>query len=977
MAFYTYRDISLTLNNKALFANDITVSQSNDLSNPFIHGEKSNERSISNKDVETVIDFSYYLTGKDFIKDYIDQNKNFVLSGNLNGINWNEGYLRSYSINGKPNSPLIVNASIIVADSLTGTFNASNPSQPPENLKIINFNDCQFVSNAWSVVSPSNIIDYTWNFTSEIEPIYFQKDTGVENSNADRVYVGKKEITSDIVSESENFNLDFSGQNFAIDLRAKSPTSPEVYETFGVSGKLNQKTWGIADGDYSRMTFSISQSHTNNIPSISSVDTSNFNGTGYLLIDSPDFENGYFSPNKELNLIEKINLGDRECDFIVDRGGSYDTITVYVPKDGINGFLDIQTSKGTIFYPTKLNLNWPEITVSGFTPETGRQGNLITITGLNFWRASEIQFGNSKTTSFYQSSGNSNAPVSGMHILTSYLPSNANVGEIRIVASRRGRSGISSDVFYPEPLIESFSPTTGIWSGVLNVTGKNFSGIQEVLINEVPMTSYVVVNNYLITGEIPGTGDGYTKGQIKITGQDGMVEWSDRVYRPVVPIYDISAISGTAEEDFAIYTVVDTGFLYPYPDGSGGFQVFFGRNTQWQSGVYGRFFESGGGVMTGLIPQDVSNGKIAFVEPNGISLYPPYTGGFSEIGPAPIIDRVLPKHQDYLGDFQGYIKRYTNNSIDLYGHNMKDFFGLDWYAMLSGTGNVQTYSDMNVSHIVGVNSTFYKVSFTGFITGHTGYYDVYLRNYVGTGYLKTGLWVDEAEDLTQFGTASQFYEETSSINRMQPLINETQGGHGVNPSSYAIDGNDKTFSFPYQIKQDEAHGWSFTFDEIQNVSFLKIRTVSPDWTTDQYFRKGEGLYTKAGGAGYGYPDPVRYGCSVWSTAHPNLWPYEHEYHLRKMTTGKVIMYDLGGEVMWEWLNGDSGEMLDITISNSDTSYLGTGIKQITISGNNDWFDYTKGIYGNVLDTAFGDDPNLGGGGGTYSQALTIHTFGVF
>lgn len=755
MSFYTYRDTHLRLNNKLLLANDISLSQSVSLSNNYEAGEKTSEKYISEDAVGSELTLSYYITGKDFLKDFTNQNESQPISGYLNGLYWNKGYLESYSLNGGPNSPVIVQARIRITDHITGTFVAETPIGPISDVSVVNYNDCGFVINDESEINATNVTNFTWNYAAEISPVYYQSDTGI--LNPDRVIVGKKTISAEITSDSEDFKQNLSGQKFAVNFLCRSPVSPSTYETYSLSGRINTKSWSVSESNFSEMNFSLTQGHLNSRPAIDNVDTSNFiDGDGYITIDSPDFAYGFLSQEEKLNLVEKVYIEDRECEFTISRGGSFDTITAYPPLDGINGTLSIHTSKGTVIYPSPLILDWPDITVSGFSSLTGGYNSTLTITGLNFFRATNVFFDEISTDRVSLWSGNVFQGLNGINKLSVVVPENAEFGQIKVLADRRLRSGQSASSFYPQPIIEDFNPKTGVVGDSIILTGTNLTSISQVYFSGAVASSIAAASDgKSVTVGVPAAGAGYPKGRISAVGFDGMRAFSYSSYFPDVPILNISAISGTAGEDFAIYcTPFGADYLSPYNDDPDNYySVFFGAKSKYQgSGVFAGFLISGSpsdGTLTGLIPEKFALGKISLQQADGVSLYSPYSGTISEVGPAPTIKSLYPLQNLFVySPAPAYFRRYEDANLSLFGENHKDFFGKDWYLMLSGTGGIQTYAN-GISSLSAQNPAFgnpdfaWKTDFSIIVTGKTGYYDVYLRNYVGTGYWQTGLIIAE------------------------------------------------------------------------------------------------------------------------------------------------------------------------------------------------------------------------------------------
>lgn len=882
--FYTFRDINLTINNKQIFCNSLNLVQDASLSHPYQEQDNISTENRIRAPIVTQFNIQYYLTGKCPLKDYTNTNFKYPLSGNMGGIIFNQGYLSRYSINGSPNSAVVVNATISVLDEISGSLSSITPQTPPDDLQVFNFNDSYF-SN-----SSLNILNFQWEFNSDVKAIYYQRDTGVKHLQPDRVFIGAKEINASIVSDSQDFDLDITGQLYQLDFACQHP-SLNITEIYSISGFINRKTFNLNEGDSSSMVYNISQNHTNYLPTISGIDISHFNGTGYIIIPSQNVTNGFFTDNENFSMIEKVIVGDREYNFTTIHGSSYDTILAYVPHDAINGDVLVQTTKGLLRYPTPVTeLNFNQITVSGFYHETGRIRDIVHISGSNFNRITQVLFNNIPTN--FQVNRNNPITGDGIHSLIATVPDYASVGKITVVSSLRNRSGSSTGIFYPEPYITGFYPITGIWSGLISIYGGNFSGITNLYFNNINSLAFNTVNQNLITGQIPGTGQGFTKGYITISGQKGLTAKSPYQYRPVVPIYNISAPSGTIEDELAVYTVIDTGFLCQKVfNNVTGYLIGFGNAT-------GVFYPSGNSnsILTGLAPKGVyGNSKVSLFEPDNATKYPPYTGTFAQVGPAPEITSVSPTG----------LQRFDTYTLNLEGKYFKDFFGLPYYFALSGynDGIFSTYSDITVTSLqdkVTVNNVV--------VTGETGLYDVYLINYAGSGYLKTGINITKPNNIAQLGSVTQ-YEDYNN----DPLY------FLVQPAGNATDSNlssDTTYSRASSFNESSAlqkSGYfTLTLDKAYNISIFQC-----------YRRQVPSLF--AGRRKFG---------------EYRGWDIYADYGSFLTTGINVQFYDIGNTLVFQ----TGTEKLDFEISGNnfpDAGYesIATGVKQIIIYSSGDRNDY--------------------------------------
>ncbi len=881
MLFYTAKEVNVTLNNNVILAKDLFISQDAEIEHPFEEGEKISERNVAKSPIKGELQLNYYLTGKDYLKDYLYANDKFPLTGNIAGLIFNQGYIKSYSLNGESNSPLIINVNIAILDEVSGTFTQNPSTQVPNDTPILNFNDTQLNTfNNYSAFAFNNVLNFRWNYDADIVPVYYYNQTGLSHINPDRVVIREKNIQTEITSYDTHFILPFTGQNFALELQFNHPSNTGIYEIYGCSGKISSKKLNIGDDKLCRTAYTITQSHLNAFPKISGVTTGTYPTNNYFLIDSINSStNGFYTEYNKIPLIEYVVLGDDELVFKQDRYSVFDRITGYVSDKTINGTLQLKTSKGLIVYPTQVILDFPPPTISGFYPRTGNYGDLITITGENYNRITQVLFNGIRAN--FQSS-NTGALLDS---IIASVPQVATIGNIKVISELRNVSGTSTDLFYPIIEITDLIPATGQWGDNIGISGKNFSGITNVYFNNIQSPSFKVVNNNYITGQVPSTGAGYTKGYVKVSGVDGMSSISQRIYSPMVLITGLSALSGTIAEDFVIYTIFDSGFLYYITGTLNGFKIGFGDAT-------GTFYRSGvsSNTLTGLIPTGYFDSEyVAIYEPDGVTKYPSYTGTFSQIGPAPFIVNIYPST----------IVKYGSSSLPLNisveGLYFKDFFGLSKYAAIFNDQDIYNFSTL------ASNSFQTKVIIPNVvITGDTGRYSLSLFNYAGTGTLTSGLLVQEAINLARQGVTYHFPEYVYKDDRIHPPGNAVDGG-----SSGSL-----TFSATAGMNTNRGALWQTTFSGPKTVSLIKTyQNNIPNPLSARFSAGGEVIYIQLITKGY---------IELYNSNNKQITGFSgvilsgFNSHNSSLGTGNVPgvkqlrIYSSGTPIEWDWDYGFLG-----------------------------------------------------------------------
>lgn len=837
MAVRTFRDVNLKLNNRDIVCNSISLNQETEIISPFLESESISINPVPTSPVSTRLNFSYYLTGKDYLRDFIFTNRSNPISGFLGGLFFTQGYLESYSLNGVPNSPLNINATIRVCDELSGNLLTTVP-KTIINGPVWHFSDSYFNNYSYSENVIDNVVNYSWNYKTEINPVYYQLDSGIRAINPDFISFGPKEISCDISCDNENIPLRFSGETLSLELVCRD-SSRSIAQTYPVSGLIFRKSFDIRENDISKTNFSINQSHVNDFPKIETVDTSTYPTNNYILIYAPtnNTVNGFFSDTNNFSLVEKVVLGDRELSFSASRLPTYDVITGYIPNDAINGYLQVYTTKGMVSHQTPIALNYNNIGISGFSPDTGKSFDSIIISGSNFNRVDAVYFnGRPALFNVFDVTGT-------YHKIIASVPNSVSLGKISVVSSQRNRSGISTGIFYPRPQITGFTPT-GVWSGVCEIYGDNFSGISNVYFNNIRSTSFTVNSNQLITARIPGTGAGFTKGYIKLSGYKGLESLSNTKYQPIVKISGVSLLSGGIERDITLSGIFDPSFLYPL---SGGFGVAFKDKIS-------PFYQNGRYTLTGLIPSEYfGSASPAMLEPDGVTRYDDFVGNFIQMTPPTIF--TVNNSTSFL------TKRYKFYDISLQGTNLEYFIGIPHCLVVSGRDatNRSEISYYNQNQIVK-NDLGTQIIVSGVRVTGIGGYIMMPVNVAGTGTSAAVLYNNNDVDRLELSaTAIQSTTSLTSLN------NGIYINNGV--AANAIDlNNEYSFSstFPFGTSPDTPNTSGFLsiiFSQLQDIggisfyggvtsrvqgsdsttmTFLRNDNHSPYNFTDTFFRASTG-----------------------------------------------------------------------------------------------------------------------------------------
>ena len=115
--FYSASNAKLKVNDEEILASNASLSLSTSLQPNYLITRRNTNKFVASDGVGGDLSFNYFLTGKDFFKTFITgqgerAREATVISGNFGGLNFDSGYLTSYSVNFGPNSPAIASAKV-------------------------------------------------------------------------------------------------------------------------------------------------------------------------------------------------------------------------------------------------------------------------------------------------------------------------------------------------------------------------------------------------------------------------------------------------------------------------------------------------------------------------------------------------------------------------------------------------------------------------------------------------------------------------------------------------------------------------------------------------------------------------------------------------------------------------------------------------------------------------------------------------
>ncbi len=212
--FYTYKDFFVQLNGNQVYANDAQLSLQANITPVYISQNRHAFEYVPENAIQGNLRMNYYLTGKDFIKDYQVTESN--ISGNFGGLYFNSGYLRSYNLNCVPNTPVIASTDLVFFEQLKGVFNP--PAPGTTELNVLNFSDATITNlTGYAPEITDFIAGINYTYSADIKPVYYSATgTGLTAITPDRISYGRKEVNTEIIVDLLSGELPIQGRNGGI-----------------------------------------------------------------------------------------------------------------------------------------------------------------------------------------------------------------------------------------------------------------------------------------------------------------------------------------------------------------------------------------------------------------------------------------------------------------------------------------------------------------------------------------------------------------------------------------------------------------------------------------------------------------------------------------------------------------------------------------------------------------------------------------
>lgn len=285
-------------------------------------------------------------------------------------------------------------------------------------------------------------------------------------------------------------------------------------------------------------------------------------------------------------------------------------ITATVPNNTATGPITVTTPSGVATSATDFTFESIAPQVDSFTPAFGPAGTVVTLTGIRFTNANQVQFGGVSASSF---------TVNSATQITVTAPANGLTGPI-CVSSPGPFTGCSATDFAFPPNVSSFTPSSGPTGTSVTINGSNFQGATSVTFGGGAAASPFTVDpaGTSITTTVPGNA---ITGPITVTGPAG---------------------SGTSTGIFSLPPTI-SGFS-PSRGGPGNSITISGLNLTGASEVRfngvnaGSFTVVNDSTVTATVPLGATNGPITVTTGGGTAT----SATDFEIAQTPVISSFTP-----------------------------------------------------------------------------------------------------------------------------------------------------------------------------------------------------------------------------------------------------------------------------------------------------------------------------------------------
>ena len=256
---YSANNALLKINDVEILASNAQMSLNAALEANYVIGDRNTNSYVASNGIGGTLNFSYFLTGNDYFKTFITgqgeipQESSQIISGNFGGLNFDSGYLTSYSVNFTPNQPIAANVSVAFFDDLQGIFVSTEEEASPST--VLNTSRVTVVADFETDIV-NNFIEGSYNYNAEIAPIYLIGETKPSS-----VSFGKKLTSMNFEVDNPTGNLPVDGSNAKIEVKLRGGELNDFtnLEVFSCSGVMQSRDLASSAGAYIKQSINVIQ----------------------------------------------------------------------------------------------------------------------------------------------------------------------------------------------------------------------------------------------------------------------------------------------------------------------------------------------------------------------------------------------------------------------------------------------------------------------------------------------------------------------------------------------------------------------------------------------------------------------------------------------------------------------------------------------------------------------------------------------
>ena len=331
------------------FCETVGISLQSAIEPVYLTANKSSFDYAANKDINGSLSFTYYLTGRDPLREFMT-NEKAPISGNFAGLTFKSGYLTSYRFAFENYQPVRVSANVNFYGGLEGTFTPTRLNYSEvggsQGREYLNFYNASLTGVSGVLLSNDGEdggtlapINAEYNFSSQIDPVYV-----VGQVLPREIRFLRKQTSVSMGIYNPQLTQSYTGEIGELALSLKTSGST-VVESYKVRGRLNSQNVSASVGRKITNTISLVQDSYQDSPQI--VGISGLNGGAQGAPLAPIEISGVnFNNVLNVNFTNSNVTGFEVLTGIYDAYG-FDKIKTHVPEEAIDGPITVQTLGGT------------------------------------------------------------------------------------------------------------------------------------------------------------------------------------------------------------------------------------------------------------------------------------------------------------------------------------------------------------------------------------------------------------------------------------------------------------------------------------------------------------------------------------------------------------------------------------------------------------------------------------------------------